>query len=203
MAQAHNRILSTSLATGIVDWFKANFFYKVDGKKRYYVHPNNMFNYCNTVVPAPQMPALSVWTTRSNNRSNYWCEIGTVHIDVIFNTNKQLALLSKEFNEILSAIRAQLLNNKVYITDFLANYSPGLQLLPTMTETDMSKYKQTMDKKEASYVHSFELNYQINIFLNQKAIWDSGLSYYSPYDEIYTDAEVVTDLIIVPFEGNK
>jgi hypothetical protein len=199
----HNRILSTSLATGVVDWFRANFFYNVDGIKRYYIHPKNMFNYVNTAIPLPQMPALSVYTTKNNITTNYWKEQGKVHLDVIFNTNQQLANLSKQFNEVLSAIRAQLLSNPVYITDFLANYSPGLQLLPTMTETDMSKYKQAMDRKESSYVHSFELNYIIDIYLNQKAVWESGRDYFSPIDEIYTDLETETQLLIIPYEGNQ
>jgi hypothetical protein len=181
-----NKILSTSLAKGVVAWFKANFHYKDDlGATHYYIHPNNMYNGAYLINSAADIPSLAVWTTKDGTSRDLWHETGTVHIDVVFGTYEQLAGLANQFNEVLTAMRAQILTNEVYIMSFLQDYTPGLLHLATLSETDMSKYRSSLEKKDSAYIHSFELTYKINIYLNQKSIWAEGKDYFSPNKIIY------------------
>ena len=196
----YDRFLSASLAEGVIEWFKLHFFYMKDGVKEYYIHPSNMYSFPNTQIPVSQMPALTCWITKDTISQNYWNELGTVHLEVTFNTANQLANLAKQFNQVMSAMRAQLLANPNYILIFLQDYTPGLLLLPTLSTTDMSKYKDALNKKNSSYVHTLEMKYQINLFENQKAIWDTGRDYYSPYDEVYQEAIVDTTLILTNYK---
>lgn len=192
-----NKILSTSLVTGFVTWLKTNFNYFDEANtQKYYVLPDNIIEGAIVDQPTMQMPAISVWLTKDNTNSSKWAEQGTLHLDVMFNTLNERSLLSKQLNEVLSAIRAQVLNNVNYIMVYLQDYSPGLLQLALTTETDMNKYREQLaTTRSSTYTHSFKLNYSINIYLNQKALWAEGYDYRSPYKKIWLQNQGITPTI--------
>lgn len=206
--------LSTSLPKGVIAWFNQYFYYldATTGAAKPYILPQNMHEGAIVNVPPAQYPALSVYITKDAVNSDYQHEIGTLHIDVMFNTAKEYAAASQQYNDMLSAIRSQLLsnprylnNNRQYIVTFLFdNYVPGLVQLVTKSETDMSRWKDQLNNAaNSSFIFGFELTYKINIYLNQKGMWKTdGTDYISPVYQVYPQNTAVDAVITnIPTEA--
>ena len=181
-----NKILSTQLCTGITEWFKQNTYF------------NNTFksfcDYLRIDFPQSEMPGISVYFEGAPNlQTNRWNEKGVIAIDVVFSLQNQRQERAKEIITTLEMVRAQLLDNPNYIQQFVsANYVPGLIFLNTTTNMrNLSNLKQKMlNAKNGSLVITFTMDYEISVYLNQKAMWLSNKDYYSPEVDIYHPIEI-------------
>lgn len=194
MTNIVNKTLSTQLCTGIMEWFKQNEYFNNTFK--------SIVDYVRLDFPSTELPGIAVYYYKSpSTYSDTWNEVGQIAIDVAFSLKAQRDQRAKEIIETLEMIKAQLLDNPVYIFTFVEeNFVPGLQRLVTRsTFNDIANLKQKMlNAKNGSLVVTFSLDYSINIYLNQKALRENNVDYYSPTKEIYTDAIVDTKFIINP-----
>lgn len=182
-----SRILSTSLSTGFIEWAKEHLHYfDEDNNKLFYAYPQNMFA-CPVVDLVPQqMPALFAYVTGNDTVKSTWDEIGILHVALMFNTTSQRIALAQLVDKTVSGVRAQILSNQFYIMEYLQTYAPGLLQLAVTAKTDLTKFRdQLATTQSSSYVFEFELNYRINILMNQKIIAKDGYSYNSPAKVVY------------------
>lgn len=187
-----NKILSNQLCTGIADWFKQNTYFN-DAFK-------SIVDYVRLDFPASELPGVAVYFNKSpSTYTDIWNETGEIAIDVVFSLKSQRDQRAKEIIETLEMIKSQLLCNPNYILRFVeSGYVPGLQRLVSRSSFDsIANLKSKMlNAKNGSLVITFTMDYSINIYLNQKAMWKNGYDYYSPTTKVYGEAIVETEFKI-------
>lgn len=181
-----NQMLSTQLCTGIAEWFKQNTWFKGRFK--------TVVDYLRLDFPQSEMPGICVYYKGAPNLQNdRWNERGTIALDVVFSLQAQRNDRAKEIIETLEIIRGNLLTNPTYIQTFIsANYVPGLIYLNTTTNmSDLNNLKSKMlNSKNGSIVITFTMDFAVNVYLNQKAMWLNNKDFYSPTEDVYHEIEM-------------
>lgn len=181
-----NQILSTSLCEGIASWFNNNIYFT-----QLFNPTNKLFkkidSYYRIDFLQGDMTSLSIYPINNNDTvTKPTKEIGKIGIDVVFSSGLERDKRSQIVNYTMSTIRAQLLSNPVSIQSYLnKNYVPGLQFINTQNTIDYNKFNKQIYSKSGSTTCLIMLNYQIDILLNQRALWKTGNDFYSPITKIY------------------
>lgn len=185
IANEQPQILSSQLTTGIVEWLKQNKYFN-GFFKSFNDYPRLDF------VPN-ETPALCVYLGDSKGTDDdSWNEHGIVNIEAMFSLYENRQYFSKNVIIALEMLRSQLLDNPVYIRDYLdANYVPGLQQICTNNRfVDIGKLKEkSITAKNGCLGFTVSLKYKINILANQRALWAKGKDFYSPVKDIYNTVE--------------
>lgn len=180
-------LLSNGLTTGITEWIKQNTYFQNTFK--------GIFNYCRIDIPQGELPAVSVYLMPSNTRQPTK-EIGKVKIAVSFNLQAQRPERAVDFYKVLNMLRSQFITNPTYLQQYLSkNWTPGLQFIQSINDIDFGAVEASLLKKDGSTTIPIILDYQIDIFLNQRALWQAGNDYFSPATEIYHTVEGIDTVI--------
>lgn len=177
-------LLDNSLAFGIAEWFRTNI---------YFAGLFKVINSYNRIdVPQPELNSVNVYLLPTNVRQMPCKVIGKVKIDVNFDLKQQNENKFKQIYQTLNAIRAQLLSNPNYIQQYLSiNWVPGLQSIQLINEINYSTVTQSLLKTAAVVTVPITLDYQIDILLNQRALWAAGNDFYSTNEVIYNQIEEI------------
>ncbi len=177
-------LLDNSLAFGIAEWFRTNIYFAGLFKV--------VDSYNRLDVPQTELTSVNVYLLPCNVRQKPCKVIGKVKIDVNFNIAEQRANKFKQLYQTLNAIRAQLLSNPTYIQKYLSiNWVPGLQSVQLVNEINYSTVTQSLLKTAAVVTVPIILDYQIDILLNQRALWAAGNDFYSTDTVIYNEVEEI------------
>lgn len=184
-------ILSNGLTSGIASWFKDNSYF--------YDAFKSVFNYCRIDIPTQELDAVSIYLMPNNDRQKPNKVIGKVKIAVSFNLRDQREEKALHIYQVLDMIRVQLLTNPTYLQSYLSKeWTPGLQWIQSQNDIDYSAIENSLLRREGAVMIPIILDYQIDILLNQRAIWYAGNDYFSPVEEVYhtiehIDSEITTE----------
>jgi len=179
------------LTTGIAEWFKNNTYFNGAFKE--------VYDYCRIDNIQGQFTSISVYLLPSNTRAKPGKITGKVKIATSFSIGKQRENKFKEIRQVMNMIRGQLLTNPIYLQNYLSiNWVPGLQWIQSQNDIDYTTVEAALLRGDGSTMIPIVLDYQIDILLNQRAIWAAGNDYYSPIDPIYhtiehTEVEIELD----------
>ena len=180
-----NTVLSTSLCQGIKDWFNGNSYF-VDIFDNISVLFKQIDDYYRIDVAQGGFTSVCIYPIISDTEKSPQKESGKIGINISFSGNINRESRGLFIYSTISAVRAQMLSNPVYLQTFLSNkYVPGLQLINGQNRTDYTKLNRQIFDKSPTITALVELNYTIDIYLNQKALWLNGNDFYSPVTKIY------------------
>lgn len=165
-------ILSQYMATGIATWFTQNTYF------------NGMFasinDYCRIDTPTSEMTAVSIYAGDNTLSKKTGWECGEIIIDVTFSMSQMREFRSAEINKVMSTIKGQILENPTFLLSYLGdNWVAGLQLLTSFQTVKMSDIRNQIKQARGETTFTLKLGYEISIYLNQKAFYDYGATYYS------------------------
>jgi hypothetical protein len=192
MNQQINTVLSSSLCSGIVAWVQQNEWFKsliYSGQVLF----KNSVDYYRIDFPQGDLTALSVYPINNDTVTEPGYENGQINIDIVFDLGAQRENRAKQIYGTAEMVRAQFLNNPVYLQQFLSSeYAPGLLMINGQNKFDYAKLNSQILSGAAVTTLSIVLNYKISILLNQRALWAKGVDFYSPCQQLYYPINEIT-----------